>query len=150
MGKIIGFTGTREGMNEFQKNSIWRLLKDYNGEEFHHGCCKGADVEAHDMAVKLDYRMWVHPGRPWNKKYCPVGENWTNLSGNLLSIDNPPKPYLHRNRVIVDVSDRIYATPKQLENKFHRGGTWFTINYAMSKGKEIIIVFPDRLEAFNF
>jgi nucleoside 2-deoxyribosyltransferase len=45
--------------------------------------------------------------------------------------------YYRRNREIVDNSDMVYAfiAPDGID----RGGTWYTINYAKLKGKEVIL-----------
>ena len=43
---IYGFTGTRAGMTERQKQALELILCDYSMAAFHHGGCHGADAEA--------------------------------------------------------------------------------------------------------
>jgi len=45
----IGFTGTRDGMTQHQKEQFVLAMQDLSPSEFHHGDCKGADAEAHDI-----------------------------------------------------------------------------------------------------
>ena len=44
---IIGFTGTRYSMTDAQRAAFGVLVMlDMDFQEFHHGSCQGADVEA--------------------------------------------------------------------------------------------------------
>ena len=54
-----------------------------------------------------------------------------------------PRQYHERNRNIVDATDILVATPKENKGDIYRGGTWYTINYAVSKGKPVYIIWPD-------
>lgn len=131
---IIGFTGTRKGMTDVQKTVFEAYILPMT--EFHHGSCQGADVEAARI-VRKTFRLpvpkiVVHPG--------PAGP-WREESG----IDNiflSPKPFLTRNRDIVNACDELIACPKGMEEE-KTGGTWYTIRYARKVGKKVTIIYPD-------
>lgn len=100
--------------------------------EFHHGDCTGADSEAHDVAdgafgVK---KIWVHPPDDPKKRAFRV-------SPHVLR----PRPYLERNRAIVDACDVLIATPKSTSEEL-RSGTWATVRYARKSGKRVLILEP--------
>lgn len=128
----IGFTGTREGMSEKQKEAFAEYISSQTFQEFHHGDCIGSDKEAHDIVVKLredtgkKIKIVLHP--PKYTKYRAYCKGDLSLS---------PKDYLTRNHDIVDVSDVVIATPLSKE-KLH-SGTWSTVRYARKKDKKINI-----------
>jgi hypothetical protein len=45
----IGFTGTRKGMSQHQKEQFVLKMFELDPSEFRHGDCEGADAEAHDI-----------------------------------------------------------------------------------------------------
>jgi predicted Rossmann fold nucleotide-binding protein DprA/Smf involved in DNA uptake len=53
-----------------------------------------------------------------------------------------PRPYLVRNRDIVDVCNLLLATPGGTVEQL-RSGTWATIRYARRIGRPVWIVFPN-------
>ena len=134
----VGFTGTRKGLSEYQKEMLQHILKKY-GTVFHHGDCIGADEQFHVLAESelptdlLDTNIIVHP--PDNDKYRAFS---SCLSKGTILL---PKPYLERNKDIVDACDLLIAcpNPKDEINK-QRSGTWSTIRYAKKQGKDIIII----------
>lgn len=135
----IGFTGTRDGMSEAQYRWTKRLVYHYLGKYattfFHHGCCVGADAQAHQIVeiMKSDglvpIEIVAHP---------PVHSKWR---AHLRNIDDERKrkPYLERNKDIVDECDRLIACPAGPEEQ--RSGTWATIRYARKRRKPITIVW---------
>lgn len=125
----IGFTGTEQGMTELQKTGLSNYLKQYR-RDFHHGDCIGADEEAHQIAMRLGYKIVIHP--PINSKkraFCK--------EGYIL----PAKEYLIRNRDIVYSSDILVATPKERE-EVQRSGVWSTIRFARKIGNKVKIIYP--------
>ena len=103
----------------------------------HHGDCIGADTDAHNLVV--DYfkenlysfvgRIIIHPPIiEYKRSFCKAK--------TVL----PPKPYLERNHDIVDSSDVLIATPKEMEQQL-RSGTWATIRYAVKTKKPVNILY---------
>jgi hypothetical protein len=131
----IGFTGTREQLTEIQRRRLSLALSAFleTAYEFHHGDCIGADATAHQLALEYDYQVIIHPPTKSDLRAWCSGEGvWFRT----------PKNYISRNQKIVDETDILFATPYQKEEQ-PRGGTWSTIRYAKSKGKRVLIIFPD-------
>lgn len=139
----IGFTGTREGMTLKQQVRLEWELSQYRGlKEFHFGCCRGADEEAADIAKNLDYDLHAHP--PEDLTY--ISEDWRKI----LKVVYPPKSYMSRNQDIVNLTQRIYATPKE-ESWQATGGTWRTCEYAVLVRKPLMVIFPNgKTELHNW
>lgn len=129
---IIGFTGTRKGMTEFQKKEVELILIFHRGGTVHHGDCIGADAEFHLIAKKYSYMVIVHPA-------SGVGKQRAYCSGVALIL--PTKPPLIRNHLILDSCDIMIATPAQY-HEIMRSGTWATIRYAKKIGKIIHVIYP--------
>jgi hypothetical protein len=132
----LGFTGSQKGMTA-QQLSRFRLLIDSFADlfvikEFHHGCCIGADEQAHNMVVELypKITMHLHPGNiEFKKAVCEHSKKVL-----YLSIDN-----LLRNKEIVHASSILIATPAQ-NHEITRSGTWATIRDALRESKQVIII----------
>jgi hypothetical protein len=126
----IGFTGTRYGMTPEQMMILYRMLDDRWHTEFHHGDCLGADSQAHTLAIKTNSIIILHP--PSNPRLRAFKQG---------CVTRPEKPYLQRNRDIVDETDLLIAAPKSTQDQ--SGGTWYTIHYALRKGKPVTVLTPD-------
>lgn len=127
----VGFTGTRKGMTDEQKQTVLRLLYEFAPAWCHHGDCVGADADFHHLARRLHTEVKIHP--PSNPK----------LRAHLIGDDiAPEKPYLIRDRDIVEAADVVIAAPDGVQEKL-KSGTWYTIRYARQLGKRTIIVWPD-------
>lgn len=129
----VGFTGTRQGMNDYQKAALRKAMEaaTLDGIEniLHHGDCKGADAEAHAIAVDLGWDIIIHPPtRRVMRAYCGDG-----------AIILPPLDYLPRDEAIVNASRFIFAAPKSNEEE-KRSGTWYTVRYARKMGKRVILL----------
>lgn len=128
----VGFTGSREEPSDYQKAQIRKTLSRLFDEaasvnvkpEFHHGDCVGSDAYAAGEAKKLGYLVISHP--PKDTKLQAYAE-----SDEVL----PAKPYLDRNRDIVEASEIVLATPSKPQSK--RGGTWFTVEYADEQDRTV-------------
>lgn len=126
--KVIGFTGTREGMTDDQRMAVRELLITLDPDEVRHGDCVGADEDFNNVAVELGLPVVIHPpDDPKHRAWC-VGEIMTQ------------RPYLDRNRDIVDAAGVMIACPGGPE--VTRSGTWSTIRYAKRSDTQIYIVEP--------
>lgn len=133
MSTVVGFTGTRRMMTSEQRRAITRLLAGlFPFAEAHHGDCVGADATFHKI---IDDQFGVttvaHP--PDNAVL------WARMPADVVLA---PKPYLDRDRDIVDASTVMIACPYQREEQ-QRSGTWATIRMARKAGKPLAIVYPD-------
>lgn len=129
----VGFTGTREGLTDEQREEVTRLLKEHlrDDSQFHHGDCIGADYEAAQIAQEMGYHVVGHP--PINPKARAFFE-----SDN----ERAPKGYLARNEDIVMFSDVLIACPKSIVEEIKGSGTWWTVRYARRIKKPIYLVLP--------
>ena len=129
--KVIGFSGTRVGMTEYQMELVENALKILKPERVHHGDCMGSDADFDKIANELNIPITIHPPeRDTLRAFCKSDE--------ILK----PKPYLDRNRDIVDNCDTLIATPQTVKPVKRGSGTWHAIRYAKKQKKNIIIVYP--------
>lgn len=127
----VGFTGTRYGMTDAQKAAVASLLERVAPRWCHHGDCLGADADFHYLAKRAGAAVMIHPPSDPKLRARLVGDDIAE-----------EKPYLDRNRDIVNASTILVATPKESTPQ-GKGGTWFTIGYARLQGKRVTIVWPD-------
>lgn len=140
----IGFTGTRRGMTNAQRFTLGGLLVfDLCTKplHFHHGACKGADVEATMLVRQLDPDVYVvaHPGR------SAMGGDDEWLDRRVVELSNEVRcvrTHFASNRDIVDETDELIACPCDMIEQ-PKGGTWYTIRYAWKRRKKVTIVWPD-------
>ena len=118
-------------MTAEQKRDVEHTLRLNKPNEAHHGDCKGADKQFHDIAKSFGYEITVHPPIDDKKRAFCKGDYST-----------APKEYLARNKDIVDACDILIATPKSAAEEV-RSGTWSTIRYAKKTHKRGVIIFPD-------
>ncbi len=129
-----GFTGTREGMTPPQAQSLRRkLTSESRIGELHHGDCVGADAQADEIARRIGWRRIAHP---------PTSPSlWARCGAEIVC---PKKPYLERDRNIVDATTDLFAAPREnIEPRGGGSGTWYTIRYALRTGKPVAIYWPD-------
>ena len=123
----VGFTGTRYGMTERQKQLLRDKLLELMPDEIHHGDCVGADEQCHKIAHELKIKVLIHPPiDSFNRAFCE--------SPYMFE----PKPYLDRNKDIACLSDVLIGCP---DNRTI-SGTRYTLNYAERMGKTTIIILP--------
>lgn len=113
---VIGFTGTRKGMTEAQKDQLSLMLAVFvsHANEFHHGDAVGADREAVGLAQQYGFTCVAHPAGA-----------------------DP----LVRNREIVAASSVLIAAP-ETDKEQQRSGTWATCRYA--RAYQIPVVMLSR------
>jgi hypothetical protein len=130
----VGFTGSRGGLTDPQRATLYHQLKLDHVYALHHGDCIGADEAAHACAEDLaDYIVIHPPDNPALRANCT-----TRFTHEV----RPAKPYLDRNHDIVDECDFLIACPGGMQEEL-RSGTWATVRYAQRKGKPITIIWPD-------
>lgn len=134
----IGFTGTQHGMTGMQTTYLRKHMEELNeiyksfSIIFHHGDCIGADEQSHEMARELDWTIHLHPPVIVDKRaFCTP------------DYSHPLKPYLERNRDIVNSSPQLIGCPYQLTPA--KGGTWYTINHARKLKKLVTIILPNGI-----
>lgn len=133
---IVGFTGTQTGLLSYQIDTLRCLIKNIWPDEIHHGDCIGADDEFDSLFRTFAPRkIVIHP--PDN----PVKRAFCHNKDTILhkSIVLPEKPYLDRNRDIVDSCELIIACPAEA-TEILRSGTWSTWRYARRQGRPAIII----------
>lgn len=118
-------------MDAGQGFAVRGLLNLLVPSEVHIGDCVGADRDFYLIAC-------MHQTRPRLIGHPPSDDKWRTRS--LYDEERQPKPYLQRNKDIVDECDVLLATPDRKE--YQRSGTWATIRYARKQGKRIYIVYP--------
>jgi hypothetical protein len=129
----IGVTGTREGANDSQLKKVAEYLMSLGpGHELHHGDCRGVDIEIAAIARHLGWHIVCHPPRS--------KETQGFFGGDEI---REPKGYLQRDRQIVDETELLMVVPLQDEWQ-PKGGTWYTHDYAVKKGKPVKIFYPTK------
>lgn len=97
----------------------------------HHGDCDGSDHLAHGVAREAGWSVAVHPPIDARlRAFCGGDREWV------------AKPFLERNRDIVDTTIGLIAAPASFDEQL-RSGTWATVRYARRRGKRIKIILPD-------
>ena len=97
-----GFTGTRHRLTAPQLEKLKEVIEGLRGW-FHHGDCKGADEQAHHLAVERQLQIALHPPESNRlRAYCKAG-----LSGIVYAA----QPYLERNARIVHATSSLIACP---------------------------------------
>lgn len=127
----VGFTGTQQGVSKERLANL-RLqltkLRSVGYTVFIHGGCIGADEQAARLARRLGFKTHCYPGTAGIKRADTEDDYVAQI-----------KPFLDRNRGIVNASTVMIAMPKTSEEEL-RSGTWATIRYARKIGKEPIML----------
>lgn len=131
-GYKVGFSGTREGMTAEQRKTFREFITILQPQEFHHGDCIGADAQADEMVHYQvpECEVIIHPPTaPTYRAWCTEG------------LVLPLKPYLQRNRDIVDATGLLIITANKdkVPNPI-KGGTFYTYNYAFSQNRIVVAI----------
>lgn len=131
---ILGFTGTREGMTDRQREGVAEFLRVNKPMVVHHGDCVGADSQFHDSAMIAmpTPEIKIHP--------CTLTRFRAYRKASVVYPVKPPKD---RNKDIVRACDQLLAAPKTPAAESPRSGTWQTIRLALSFKKTVIVIWPD-------
>jgi len=131
--KVLGFTGTRQGMTLAQKKAIESLLRDGLALDsvLVHGDCIGADADMHTLARSAGMRVEIRP--------CDLDSQRAGCQADKYYDTKRP---LARNRDIVEQADVMLACPSGFKEEL-RSGTWATVRYAKKRAKPLFVVWPD-------
>lgn len=131
---ILGFTGTREGMTDVQRERVAQLLFDERPAVVHHGDCVGADSQFHDSALLLPVppRIETHP--------CTLTKFRAYRKADVV---HPVKPPRNRNQDIARSSDHLIAAPLMMPALSPFSGTWQTVRFMLGFKKTVTVVWPD-------
>lgn len=138
----VGFTGTRQGMSQAQKDTLTAWLSRNRVYQFHHGSAIGADEEAVrillDLTPVFDHiasaEIHAHP--------ADVPQQGSAAAFILSHKKHPVAKPLARNHHIVDACELLLACPATAAEE-RRSGTWSTVRYARQQGKRVVIFWPD-------
>lgn len=126
---ILGFTGTRKGLSNKQKDQLLVILSALKDRvnELHHGGAHGADRQAMRLARQLRYDIHWHP--------C------ADIATDLYADDvwHDTFPPLVRNRHIAELCEVLIAGPFTDQEEL-RSGTWATVRYARQAGKPVVML----------
>jgi hypothetical protein len=130
---IVGVSGSKGGLTAYQSSMLaammWELGPD---DELHHGDCVGTDATAHDLALALGCRVFVHPpDRDVFRAFC-VG-----------TVTLPVETYRQRNHDIVRAVEVLWAFPEGPEWSYRRSGAWMTVRIARKAGVPVIVVLRE-------
>ncbi len=144
MSKVwkIGITGSREGMTPQQQAAFIEMLADHP-KPFRwllHGCCVGVDEQAHWLAFELGISSIGYPPTD-TRLMMEIDSQYPELQFQDLRM---PKPYLDRNRDIVQDCDELWVFPKTLDTHI-AGGTGYTYRYAKTARRliDVHIFWPN-------
>lgn len=145
---IVSFTGSQSGMTNFQMRELKKKLISIGITELVHGDCVGSDLLANEIAREIGVKFFYLFPSVFNAKraFCfpPDGprDTWIEYAdtGINYKLHTPMKP-LERNKLIIEQSPLLLATPKEFAHTL-RSGTWATIRYAWKLKKDVIIIPP--------
>lgn len=137
---VIGVTGSRKGMNDYQINMFGYIVQGLEVDVFRHGVCTGTDETSSIIMRNLRPDTYIigHP---------PLLDTHLSNSAVFDALEDKYE-YLERNKHIVDNSNLLVGIPDTDKEKL-RSGTWSTIRYAKKKGVKVIILYPERVEVID-
>lgn len=134
------FTGTREGMTASQAGTVELVMLDV-GLSLRHGCCTGADWEAHWTWRRLHGHARRVQGHP-------------STLGDQVAADTvadcdwvaQPRPPLQRNLEMLGLGSQrrpylLVAAPRG-DTEELRSGTWATVRGGRKRRWPVLIVSP--------
>jgi predicted Rossmann fold nucleotide-binding protein DprA/Smf involved in DNA uptake len=121
-------------MSDYQQKVFREFLIRFGPKivSFSHGCCRGADIEAHQIVREVlgqKVHISVYPSTARTRAPIPQDADYVHKRLGPLQ----------RNQLIVDCgSGLLFAAPLQT-NEVQRSGTWATVRYARRLGMTIVI-----------
>lgn len=145
MSKRVGVTASRAGLSASQAEVAAQLLRQLYEQGYrilHHGDCAGGDVELHELAASLGFKVELHPpSDPKLRSFSDDSQLNPGLARSVIFV-NDPLPYLERNGAVVDSTHVLLAFPSGREEDQPRSGTWATVRYARRHGRPVRVVSP--------
>lgn len=131
--EVIGFTGTRKGMTDLQKEAVTRVLAYLRPKRVLHGGCVGADADFHETvrATLPDTTIHIYPSNLPSMR-AKVQGDW----------EAAPMAPLKRNHEIVLRVPVLVVCPAEY-HEVRRSGTWATVRDAAGMGRLIVMAAPD-------
>ncbi len=122
------------GMTPNQADRLREVLHEnfVPSAEFHHGDCRGADVEAASIAWSIGFFIHCHP--PIN----PKNRGWFARN----HCESSKYDYILRDQHIVEQTGVLIATP-HTDYEVRRSGTWTTVRYARNLKRPVVIIPPN-------
>lgn len=133
--RVVGFTGTRNGMTERQRAAVVDLLFDLKPTAVVHGDCIGADDDFDAICAAVDIERRIRP--------CTYHNMRAFCDRRGAKVVAKPKRPMARNRDIVADADVLIACPPNRERIKSGSGTWATIGFAKKAGIRVLVVFPE-------
>ena len=121
---IVGVTGSRNGGGFDRGQKFYQFLDGVT--ELHHGDCLGWDLECYITCDHFGIKTVAHP---------PDNDDFRAFTKSTVIL--PSKPYLDRNKDIVNAVDFLIAAPDGPEKQ--RSGTWSTVRYAKKVGVKGVV-----------
>jgi hypothetical protein len=136
--KVIGFSGTRNGLTVAQRDSLIRELGSLRPEVGVHGDCVGADEEFDQICKEQGIRVHIRPCTyPRLRAFC---------ESEVIAEEKAP---MARNRDIVVDADHMIACPPNKKRIKSGSGTWATIGFAERLEVDLTIIYPDGTRSFQ-
>lgn len=144
---LIGFTGTQNGMTDWQKDQFLLTIDKLSISALSHGDCIGADAQANEIAKVYGVNFFdIWPSTIAHKRAnvwrLEQGYHKIPYEDRIIHVQVfPTMAALERNKKIVDQCAVLIACPKEHQHTV-RSGTWATIRYAWKIKKDVMIIPP--------
>ena len=134
---VVGFTGTRNGMTDIQKEKVDGILQilliKYPKLIALHGDCVGADDDFHKICRLLEIPIEIRPcDLVHYRAFC-----------EKASVTYKAEKPMKRNRAIVAQADVMIACPPNFERIKRGSGTWATISFSKKANVLLYIIYPN-------
>jgi len=122
-GKKLGFTGTREGLNEAQTSWLRAFLFENPPDQAGHGACMGADIDFHNLVREVVPSCKIIA---W-----PSTSNATRRECDADVVHDLMAPK-KRDQLIVNFANYFVGCP-HTDYEITQSGTWMTLRMARRK-----------------
>jgi len=143
--RVVGFTGTRNGMTSEQRRSVEDILRELQPAIGVHGDCIGADADFDLLCLECGIMRHIRP--------CTYESMRAHCERRGAIVVAEPKPPMARNRDIVDdvtPHGALIACPPNYHRIKSGSGTWATYGFGRRKGILVEVVFPDGMVRDDF